>query len=368
MKQLVASLKVRLGSNSYPILIGYKHLHRLGRYLKEMDLGTDPVVLSNAKVLNHIGPSLRVSLDRAGLPMHILTVPDSERSKSLRTLTRLLNRLAGLDGPGKRLFLILAGGGVIGDLGGVAAGLYRRGIPFVQLPTTLLAQVDSAIGGKTGVDLPQGKNLVGLFYQPRMVFVEIGFLDSLSDRQFRSGLAEVLKCAILQDPVLFRFMETVDVDRLRKDRKRLIWMIMRAIRVKVRLVEKDERETRGLRTLLNLGHTLGHAIEAASNYRRDYTHGEAVALGIRAVTDMAWWMGEMSSDDRMRIHRAINRLGLPSHICGLRLAKILRAMEHDKKWTLKRNRWVLPIRIGHSVVRCDVPDKIVYQAVRGLLK
>lgn len=362
------SIPVRLGQRRYEVLIGSGHLHEFGSRIRRMGLGTDPVVLSNSRILRRHGPALRACLLHAGLPMHVLTVADSERSKSLRTLERVLDRLARLDGPGKRLFLILAGGGVIGDLGGVAAGLYRRGIPFVQLPTTLLAQVDSAVGGKTGVDLPQGKNLVGLFYQPRLVFAETDFLHTLADRQFRSGLAEVLKCAVIRDPELFTFLERAGVEKLRRDTGRLAWVIARAVRVKARVVERDELETRGVRTILNFGHTLGHAIEAAAHYRRDYTHGEAVALGMRAATDIAWRLELIPSSIRSRIHRTIDRLGLPARIRGLRLSQMLRVMEHDKKWVRGRNRWVLPTGIGRCTIRQGVPAPVVRAVIENLLQ
>ncbi len=364
----VFRIPVRLGTRRYEVLIGSGHFSGFGRRVRRLNLGTTPVVLSNSSILQRYGSSLKASLRRAGLSMQVLTVADSERSKSLRTLGRILDRLAGLDGPGRRLFLILAGGGVVGDLGGVAAGLYRRGIPFVQLPTTLLAQVDSAIGGKTGVDLPQGKNLVGLFYQPRLVFIEVEFLQTLSDRQFRSGLAEVLKCAVIRDPELFRFLERVEVQRLREDPRRLAWVVARAVQVKARVVESDELETRGIRTILNFGHTLGHAIETAAHYRRDYTHGEAVALGMRAATDMAWRLDLLAASVRTRIHKALDRLGLPSGIRGLRFSEILQAMEHDKKWAQGRGLWILPAGIGRCIVRRGVPVTVVQAAIRELWK
>ena len=251
---------VHLGSRRYDILIGSGLARHLGRELRRRSLGTHAVLLSNATILRRHGARLRGALAGAGVPVSVLTVADSEKSKSLPVLSRLLNQLARLDRPGRRLFLVLAGGGVVGDLGGLAAGLYRRGIPSVQVPTTLLAQVDSSIGGKTAVDLPHGKNLVGLFAQPRLVLIDPDFLRTLPDRQFRSGLAEVIKCGVIADQSLFSFLERTSVEDLRRDRKKLEWVISRAVQVKASVVERDELETLSMRTLLNFGHTFGHAV------------------------------------------------------------------------------------------------------------
>ncbi len=361
-------IPVRLGPRGYEIRIGSGHLAGFGHLLRRLKLGTEPVVISNRSILRRHGPSLRAALQRAGFRFQAVTVMDSERSKGISTLGRLLTELARRDGPGKRLLLILAGGGVIGDVGGMAAGLYRRGIPFVQLPTTLLAQVDSSIGGKTGIDLPEGKNLAGLFIQPRLVFIETGFLATLSDRQFRSGLAEVLKCGILGDPPLFSLLERTPVAELRADRAKASWMIARAAKVKARVVEQDEFEARGIRTLLNLGHTFGHALETASGYRRSVTHGEAVGLGIRVASEISWRMGWLAESARARIHEALDHLGLPRSARGIRRDALFRAMAHDKKWTSGRNRWVLPVAIGRCVVRRDLPERIIRAAAGSVLE
>ena len=357
------TIPVRLGARAYEVVIGSDHLAHLGTRIRSLRLGTDAVLLSNPTVSRAHGKKVIASLREAGLFVHQLLVPDSERSKSLSELNRLLTRLAALQKPGRRLFFVLLGGGVVGDLGGMAAGLYRRGIPCVHLPTTLLAQVDSAIGGKTAVDLPHGKNLVGLFYQPRLVFEELAFLRTLPDRQIRSGLAEIIKCGVIRDAVLFKRLEKETVASLRADEKTLAWVIARAAAVKARTVERDEHEKKGIRTILNFGHTAGHAIETAAGYKR-YAHGEAVALGMRVATEIARETKRIDPQDAQRINRLLDRFSLPAKIRGVKEAKIWKAMAQDKKWVRAKNRWVLPTGIGRCVVSEGIPELVIRDALK----
>lgn len=361
-------IQIRLKSGHVEVRIGHRHLERLGGWVRQMALGTHAVVVSNSMILRRYRRKIENALSRASVASSVLTVADTERSKSLQTLSRLLTALARADRPGKRLFLVLLGGGVVGDLGGLVAGLYRRGIPYVQVPTTLLAQVDSSIGGKTGIDLPQGKNLVGLFYQPSLVYIELSFLETLSDRQFRSGLAEVVKCGVISDRQIFRFLERRPFATLRQDPKAVAWLVERSIRVKAAVVEADERERRGIRTVLNFGHTLGHALEAASHYTRAYTHGEAVAIGMVGATRISRRLKIISASEADRIEALIRRMGFPLKIRGGRLSDILRAMSHDKKWSVAKGRWVLPAGIGQSLVQDGVPDALVRSEISCLME
>ena len=361
-------VSVDLGPRRYDVWVGFRILQQLGPLLRRADLGTHAVLISNATVLKRHGARLRQALVSAGYPPQTLTVADSETSKSLSTLSRLLDRLARLDRPGRRLFLVLAGGGVVGDLGGLAAGLYRRGIRYAQVPTTLLAQVDSSIGGKTAVDLPHGKNLVGMFYQPGVVLIDLAFLRTLPDRQFRSGLAEVIKCGVIADARLFRLLEGTTLEKLRRDEPLLQEVISRTVRVKASVVAKDERETKNLRTLLNFGHTFGHAVEAAVGFRRVFTHGEAVAVGMQVASDISRRLGRMPEQEHRRLMDLIRRMGLPVRAPGLPLAKLKKAMSHDKKWGKGRNRWVLPDRIGRCTVREAVPEKVVREAIADFME
>jgi len=359
---------VRLGSRSYNVRIDSGHLERLSAEVRRLKLGTHPVVVSNPTILKSHAETVAKELSRGGLPVQVLTIADTERSKSMTTLARLLTELADRDGPGRRLYLVLVGGGVVGDLGGLVAGLYRRGVPYVQVPTTLLAQVDSSLGGKTGVDLPQGKNLAGLFYQPRLVFIELDFLETLSDRQFRSGLAEVAKCGVIRDPALFAFLERTPFLLLRESSDSIGWVVSRAVRVKAAVVEADEQETRGIRTLLNFGHTFGHALEAATHFTRVYTHGEAVAVGMLVATEIARRLKVIPNGDADRIHRLLWHLELPTSVRGVTFAQLVKAMSHDKKWGVGRNCWVLPVKVGRAVVRRGVPDDIIRAAMRTVME
>lgn len=360
-------VRVQTASGSYEVRIGANHLSRLPGVLRRLKLGRTCVVLSNRMILKRHGPGLLALLRRGKFQVEVLETGTTELSKSFHEAERLLGRLADLDAPGNEPFLLLAGGGVIGDLGGMVAGLYRRGIPYVQLPTTLLAQVDSSIGGKTAVDLPQGKNLVGLFNPPRGVFIELNFLDTVSDRQFRSGLAEVIKCGVIRDAELFSILEKTSFKQLRRDKRILGRIIARAVRVKADVVSADERESRGLRTLLNFGHTFGHALEAATRYE-DYTHGEAVALGMQVAADLSLRMGLLKAADAGRIRRLPGRFGLPESVRRLNLKAVFKAMKHDKKWVRGSNRWVLPAGIGRAVVREGVRDALVLQSMRAILE
>ncbi len=360
-------VKVALPGGGYEVVIGKGHLGRLGAWAKKLQVGNCAVVISNPTILRRARAPVVRALAASGFPVQILTVADTERAKSMATVGRLLHQLAALERPGLRPFFVLLGGGVVGDVGGLVAGLYRRGVPYLQLPTTLLAQVDSAIGGKTAVDLPQGKNLAGLFYQPRGVFIELDFLKTLSDRQFRSGLAEVAKCAVIQDPELFAFLERTSVGALRGSPSRLAWVIGRAVKVKVSIVAKDERETHGIRTFLNLGHTVGHALEAAARYSKGCTHGEAVALGMRVAAEISRRLGMISSGEAERIGRLLTHLGLPAAIRGVKARALFSAMSHDKKWVEGAQRWVLPVAVGRVVVRRGISPSVVKASLRKFL-
>ncbi|MBI1953232.1 MAG: 3-dehydroquinate synthase [Candidatus Omnitrophica bacterium] len=360
-------VRVSLGARGYDVLIGRGRLERLGAWTRRLAPGNSAVIISNPTVLRRCGAPVVSALTRAGFPVSTLTIADTERAKSMATVSRLLAELTRLARPGWKPFLVLLGGGVVGDVGGMVAGLFRRGVPYLQLPTTLLAQVDSAIGGKTAVDLPQGKNLAGLFYQPRGVFIELDFLKTLPDRQFRSGLAEIAKCAVIRDPKLFAFLERTTVERLRGRPSELAWVIGRAVKVKARVVSADEFEKKGIRTVLNLGHTLGHALEAASHFSRAYAHGEAVALGMRVSVQIAGTLGLLSLAEAERIGGLLTHLGLPSRIRAVAMRDLLLAMSHDKKWAEGLQRWVLPAAVGKVVVRRGVPLSVVKSAIRSFL-
>ncbi|MCG8431764.1 MAG: 3-dehydroquinate synthase [Candidatus Omnitrophica bacterium] len=359
------SVDLKLKERSYPIYIGSGILPRLGSFLNHLKLPGDVFVITNAWIRRRYGRALQKTLRSSGRSVHFALVADSEKSKSLHTASAVLKTLGRWSG-GKDPLVIAFGGGVVGDLAGFIASVFKRGIPYVHLPTSLLAQVDSAIGGKTAVDLPQGKNLVGAFYQPRLVVSDTDFIRTLKTRQIQAGLAEIIKYACIRDASFFRYLSLRHEDVFTLKPAVLEHIVCRCSSIKARLVSLDEREKKGLRTLLNFGHTIGHAIEAAGGYQA-YNHGEAVALGMLAAAGISTRLKMLSGSRSEQIASLIAEVGLPVKIQGLSLKKIISSHYHDKKFIARRNRFVLLDRIGKARVVTDVPLKIIQDAVDQLL-
>jgi 3-dehydroquinate synthase len=296
-------------------------------------------------------------------PPVALFLPPGESHKTLASVEKLLRQMAAA-GADRGSLLIAFGGGIVGDVGGFLAAIYMRGIPYVQVPTTFLAQVDSSVGGKTGVNLPEGKNLVGSFNHPVAVYADIGVLATLSDRELRAGLMESVKAGIIRDRALVRFMEEHAADILARDPKALEKVIAASIRMKAGVVNKDERES-GLRMILNLGHTVGHALEAATNYKA-LLHGEAVAWGMIAALYLAQKRGTISAAQFERLERLIHVYGpFPPLSIGLR--RVVAATGSDKKNIGDVKRFVLPIGIGDAGVVEDVTPAELEAAVSYML-
>ena len=354
------TLRVKLGearSSGYPIVIEPGLLARAGAHLKPRFKGHAPFILSHPRIFGLWGRKLEASLKAAGLAAPIWhLIPEGERHKNFRHYEQALRALAGFHQglKAKRLVLLL-GGGVLGDLGGFVAASYRRGVPFVQIPTTLLSMVDSSVGGKLGIDFqtPQGliKNLVGSFAQPEMVLIDPQVLGTLDPRQLRSGLAEVVKTAVLFDPALFRTLERKVEALLQPDPVVLAPVIATCVRHKARVVGQDEFDRRGLRALLNLGHTFGHAVESASGFK--LLHGEGVAFGLACAADLSARLGllQRGADVEMaRIRALLARLSLPITLRPLPMRSVMAAMAQDKKFE-GGACFVLPRRLGHSVLQ-----------------
>lgn len=354
-------VRVNLGLRSYNILIGRGILNSLSSELKKLNLGTDAYIITNAWLKNKYGVILRKALAKGGLNAHFKIVLDSEKSKSFETANSVIKDLAKFDYE-KKVFIIAFGGGVIGDLSGFVASVYKRGISYVQIPTTLLAQVDSSIGGKTAVDLALGKNLVGAFYQPRLVFTEIDFLRSLNKKQLASGLAEVIKYAIIKDRKLFVFLENKYQAVLKGEAKALENIVSACSSIKAGIVSRDELEAKGLRTFLNFGHTIGHAIETASGYK-GYNHGQAVALGMVVAADLSRAFGLIDSGVARRIEKLIKLYDLPTKLKGVVINKIINAHYHDKKFVGKENKFVLISGIGNPQIVRAVKLGLIKEAV-----
>jgi 3-dehydroquinate synthase len=355
----VPTVQVRLHeprSKGYPIHIQPGLIHRAGARLKPRFKGCAPFILSNPLVFGLWGRALEASLKQAGFAPPVWhLVPDGERHKTFAEYGRALAALARWGrGLSAKPLVLLLGGGVIGDLGGFVAATYKRGVPFVQVPTSLLAMVDSSVGGKLGVDFPsQGgvvKNLVGAFAQPEAVLIDPKVLATLDPRQLRSGLGEVLKTAVLFDPKLFTRLERRAADLLKGDAGLYGQVIATCVAHKARVVGRDEFDRRGERALLNLGHTFGHAVESASHFK--LLHGEGVAFGLACAADLSAKLGllERGAEGQMaRLRGLLAALGLPLTLKRLPMPAVLAAMAQDKKFE-GGARFVLPKRLGSCVV------------------
>jgi 3-dehydroquinate synthase len=336
-------------------------LASLGRLTRRTLGPARTVVVSDTRVASLHGAATIRSLRRAGLAPALVTVPRGERAKRPEVVRALWSRFATL-GVGRRDAIVALGGGSIGDLAGFAAATWLRGVTWVCVPTTLLAQVDSSIGGKTGVDLVAGKNLVGAFHQPALVIADPDTLSTLPGRQRRAGLAEVVKIAVATDARLFRRLERSADTLAAGDPRATVAIVRAAVRAKARIVRGDEREREGgVRTALNLGHTLGHAIEAALGYR-GVLHGEAVAVGLRAAARLSVAVAGLDPKHAARVDALLDRLRLPRAMPRVRLARLHAAMRHDKK-RAGVVRWVLTPRMGHASVPRPIDRRIVEAAM-----
>lgn len=356
---------VRTASGDYPVLVTWDGLGSVGERARRL-VEPDVAYVIADEGSNRHARRVQASLEASGIAAHIFIIAPGEASKTLQTVELVYRWLASRRAERGHL-IVAVGGGVVGDLAGYVAATYLRGLPFVQVPTTLLAMVDASVGGKTGVDLRQGKNLVGAFHQPKFVLADVATLKTLPQRTLTEGWAEVLKHALAFDAGLLGEMER-DAEALKAlDPGLATDVIRRSVAIKANVVSRDERETLGLRMLLNLGHTLGHALESVSGYGR-YLHGEAVSVGLMASAHISVELGMLSGAELERQSSVLTAYGLPTSATGLNVDAIRAAMLSDKKVRRGRVRWVLLDGIGHAVVRTDVPDDAVDRAVRAVLK
>lgn len=353
------TIHLSLNNRAIPIIIGKNILGHLGRLIKKTSLGTDAIIITMPGIKNRFGKNLEDLLKKTCRSVAILTIPDSEESKNAFLALRLIDKITRMD-KNKKIFLLALGGGVVGDLTGFIAAIYKRGVPYVQIPTTLLAQVDSSIGGKTAVDTAWGKNLIGAFYQPRLIVCDTVFLETLPREQLLSGLAEAVKYGIIKDTALFNYFEKNASKILSRDEKNLRHILARCAAIKARIVNKDERDEKGIRIALNFGHTFGHAIEAASLF--GISHGKAVSIGMACACDLSVRLGLLHPQTSQRIIGLLRRLGLPTIIKNLSSASILKAMAFDKKFAA-RNRFVLLAGIG----RVKIIEGISQENLREIL-
>jgi 3-dehydroquinate synthase len=352
----VSVLTVNLAENSYEIVIERGALASLGQRCRTVGLKGMAAVISNPTVAALYGPAVLESLEAAGFSVSLIEIPDGEEYKNSTTLNQLYDNLlaAGVD---RGSFVVALGGGVVGDVAGYAAATWLRGIPFVQVPTTLLAQVDSSVGGKTGIDHPKGKNLIGAFYQPRLVLIDVATLATLDQRQFRAGLAEVIKYGVVIDRPFFEFVEANSAAILAMNLDVLIEIIHRSCQLKAHVVELDEKEA-GLRAILNYGHTLGHAFEALSGYR-GLVHGEAVAIGMVLAARISAAESLCSQDDVSKICALIARCDLPIDIPHYDRQLLLNAIAADKKSKSGSITFICNQGIGMYAMSHHTPEELL---------
>ena len=353
------ALRVALGARSYNIYIGAGVLGHVSSHLKRSGMGPRLVLVTNPAVFELHGFNLKQELIRDGFEVNVLSVPEGEEFKSLETAGRLYSEMgAALVERGTPVLAL--GGGVIGDLAGFVAATYMRGLPLIHLPTTLLAQVDSSIGGKTAVNHGKLKNQIGAFYQPCAVFSDTSVLKTLPSIQMSNGLAEVIKSAVIGDKVLFELLEHKMASIREENEPALEAIIRHAAAVKTRVVSRDERDG-GPRNTLNLGHTVGHAIETVTAFK--VNHGTAVAVGMVVAARIACRLGLFLQRDLERLMNVIAGAGLPTSMPELAIADVLDAVKHDKKASSGKIKFILPVRIGQVIITDKVNLEMVAEAL-----
>jgi 3-dehydroquinate synthase len=354
------TLSVSLGERSYSIYIDEGLMERIPHLLDEIGLRGLVVLVTDDRVNDIYGADLASRLRETGRDTHILEVPQGEPTKTLRWAESLYDRLISLRADRTTLMLAL-GGGVVGDLTGFVAATYMRGLPYVQVPTTLLAQVDSSVGGKTAVNHPKGKNIIGAFYQPRAVFIDIRALSSLPEREFLSGLAEVVKYGVISDKGFFHYIRD-NLSAIKKlDKEALTSIVERSCAIKAEVVAKDERES-GLRAILNFGHTIGHAVESLTGYQ-GLKHGECVSIGMACAARLSERLGLCARGEVTELVSLLDSTGLPTELPGLSPEDVLAAMVHDKKVMHGRLRLVLMERLGKVVIKEGLDEEVILQSL-----
>jgi len=357
-------LTVDLGPRSYDILIGVAILDEIGAILGKIGSGMRAIIVTNPEIDKLYGDRTRSSIEQAGFQVDTIQIPEGEEHKSLASAEKAYNYLMEFNCD-RNTILVALGGGVIGDLTGFIAATFMRGIPFVQIPTTLLSQVDSSVGGKTAVNHPRGKNIIGAFYQPKVVLIDLETLSTLSSDEFRAGLAEVVKYGVIADPELFDYLNQNSERILKLDSECLSRIIETSCAIKAKVVESDERESRR-RMILNFGHTFGHAVEALTGYVQ-YKHGEAVAIGMVFASRLSNEMDKCSTLVGERVEELLVKLNLPVKSPNLNSNEIIESMYHDKKTTAKKIKFILAKKIGEVEIIDEIPKAILKKTLENFL-
>lgn len=354
---------VELGTRSYPIVIGSGIADEIVSFVSQAGCSAQGMIVTDTNIAPLYADAAMEMIARAGVRVEIVTIPAGESSKSLTQANELFTRAIEL-GLDRKSPIIALGGGVVGDLAGFVAATYMRGVPFLQMPTSLLAQVDSSVGGKVAVNHPCGKNLIGAFYQPDAVFMDLDLLQTLPVREIATGLGEIIKYGIIYDADFFAWLEEHCTEVLALEPAAAAHMIARSCEIKADVVRQDEREG-GLRRILNFGHTIAHAIEKETGYVR-YRHGEAVGIGMVGAADISVQMGLLADSERIRINDLIRDMGLPVSAENVTADAMYDDLFHDKKTVGGRIHWVLAEEIGRVSVHSDVPEELVRKILLGL--
>ena len=356
-------VRVDLGEKSYDIVLGYGIEQEIMDFVQQADFSQKGLLITDTNVGPLYGRKMQKILEQAGLEVTLAQIPAGEKSKSLTVANELFTRAieAGLD---RKSPVFALGGGVVGDLAGFVAASYMRGVPFVQLPTSLLAQVDSSVGGKVAVNHELGKNLIGAFYQPKAVFMELDYMSTLPQREIYTGLGEIIKYGIIYDEEFFRFLEENQEKVLALEPEALTHMIARSCEIKAAVVSKDEKEA-GLRRILNFGHTIGHAIEKETGYVR-YNHGEAVGTGMVGAAYISEKLGLIGQQKFDRVQKLVAAYKLPLKAAGVTVDNMYADIFHDKKTIGGKVTWVLMKSIGEVICRNDVPEAAVREAMAAI--
>lgn len=356
-------------NRSYDILIGSHILDSIGTVVRKFPVGKNVFIITDQTVGRLYAHRVKKSFQKAGFTdIGCIQIAPGERSKTLDTVKTVLSKLHTFDRHQERKILIVTlGGGVVGDLGGLVAGLYKRGVPYIQIPTTLLGLVDCGLGGKVGVNLLNGKNIIGLFWQPKLVYMDITVLKTLHKREMKSGLAEAIKCAMIRDKRLFSYIEKNWDAILSGDENALKTIVGPCVRIKTDVVQRDERDEKDIRIILNFGHTVGHAVEAATDYSV-YRHGEAIAVGMICAAELAYHLGMCTSKNVERLENLIRNTGLPLYIKKCTVASIMQSMKHDKKFVGGKNKFVLPTDIGKVTVRKGIDETLIRRVIKNRLR
>lgn len=355
------SVKVELKDNYYEVIVRKGILKDCGQLISQLNVGKKCALISDSNVAPLYASQVTESLKKNEIDTELIEVEAGEASKSLESVEKICRKMikAGHD---RHAFVIALGGGVIGDLAGLVSSVFYRGIPLIQIPTTIVSQVDSAVGGKTGVNTPEGKNLIGSFYHPRLVITDTLTLGSLPDREFNEGFAEVIKHAAIRDESMFEKIMNID------GRENLDELIIQNVKIKARIVEEDEKELSGLRALLNYGHTIGHAIEAAGGYGK-YLHGEAISLGLIAANKISSETSHLSDSENRVIINALKKFNLPTKLeDSISNEDLLNVMRSDKKFKNGKIRFVVLNKLGEAELSEDVTEHDINSAINFIRK